>query len=110
MRAWWVCILVLVLPAGAWAQVPAPPDLPDEPIIPIGASAAGLDVGGLTLTAAAARLQNAFADRLQRPVQTRIAGHRAKLRPADIALVFDARKTARRANIAARSTPPAPDG
>jgi lipoprotein-anchoring transpeptidase ErfK/SrfK len=110
MRAWSVAILVLVLPAGASAQVPVPPDPPVEPIIPIGASAAGLDIGGLTLTAAATKLQHAFADRLQRPIQTRVAGRRARLFPADVALVFDARKTARRANIAAKATPPAPDG
>jgi lipoprotein-anchoring transpeptidase ErfK/SrfK len=110
MRAWWVAILVVVLPTGAAAQVPAPPDPPAEPVIPVGASAAGLDIGGLTLTEAAARLQHAFADRLRRPIQTRVAGHRARLYPADIALVFDARKTARRANIAAKATPPAPDG
>jgi lipoprotein-anchoring transpeptidase ErfK/SrfK len=110
MRAWWVAMLVLMLPAGASAQVPVPPEPPAEPIIPIGASAAGLDIGGLTLTAAAAKLQHAYADRLQRPIQTRVAGRRARLFPADIALVFDARKTARRANIAAKSTPPAPDG
>ena len=35
-----------------------PPAPPPEPIIPIGASAAGLDVGGLTLTDAAAKLQH----------------------------------------------------
>ncbi|HEX5617153.1 MAG TPA: L,D-transpeptidase [Solirubrobacteraceae bacterium] len=110
MRACWVAILVLMLPAGASAQVPVPPAPPAEPIIPIGAAAAGLDIGGLTLTAAAAKLQHAFADRLKAPIQTRVAGRRVRLYPADIALVFDARKTARRANIAAKATPPAPDG
>jgi lipoprotein-anchoring transpeptidase ErfK/SrfK len=110
MRAWWVAFLVLVLPAGASAQVPVPPVPPSEPVIPVGASAAGLDIGGLTLTAAATKLQHAFADRLQRPVQARVAGHRARVFPEDLALVFDARKTARRANIAAKATPPAPDG
>jgi lipoprotein-anchoring transpeptidase ErfK/SrfK len=110
MRAWWVAVLVLMLPAGASAQVPVPPPAPHDPIIPIGASAAGLDIGGLTLTAAATRLEDAFAAKLQRPIQTRVAGRRARLRPADIALVFDARKTARRANIAAKATPVAPDG
>jgi lipoprotein-anchoring transpeptidase ErfK/SrfK len=110
MRACWVAVLVLMLPAGASAQVPVPPPPPHDPIIPIGASAAGLDIGGLTLSAAAARLEDAFAAKLQRPIQTRVAGRRARLRPADIALAFDARKTARRANIAAKATPPAPDG
>jgi lipoprotein-anchoring transpeptidase ErfK/SrfK len=110
MRAWWVGFLVFALPTGAHAQVPVPPVPPAEPIIPIGASAAGLDIGGLTLTAAETKLENAFSQRLRRPIQTRVAGHRARLWPADISLVFNARKTARRANIAARSTPPAPDG
>jgi len=45
MRAWWVAILVLMLPAGASAQVPVPPPAPVEPIIPVGASAVGLDIG-----------------------------------------------------------------
>jgi len=110
MRGWWVAILVVTLPAAAAAQVPAPPDPPDEPVVPIGASAAGLDIGGLTLTDAADRLDAAFSARLASPLGVRVAGHRRRLRPAAIDFAFDARKTARRANIAARSTPPAPDG
>jgi lipoprotein-anchoring transpeptidase ErfK/SrfK len=101
---------MLVAPATAGAQTSVPPPPPAEPVIPLGASAAGLDIGGLTLSAAQARLEAAFTARLNQPVQTRIAGHRAKVLPADLALVFDARKTARRANIAARATPPSPDG
>jgi lipoprotein-anchoring transpeptidase ErfK/SrfK len=110
MRAWWVGLVVLIVPAGAHAQVPVPPAPGLEPIIPIGARAAGLDIGGLTLTDAAAKLDKAFSKRLLRPIRTRVAGHRTRLFPADAGLVFDARKTARRANIAARATPPAPDG
>jgi hypothetical protein len=110
MRAWWVVVVVLALPARASAQVPVPPEPPPEPVIPIGAGAAGLDIGGLTLTAAAAKLHQAFDAGLLRPIQTRVAGHRKQLRPADLGLVFDARKTARRANIAgarrsSRATP-----
>jgi lipoprotein-anchoring transpeptidase ErfK/SrfK len=111
MRAWWVAVLVVLMPVGAaGAQVPAPPPPAIEPTIPIGASAAGLDIGGLTLTDAAARLDAAFSAPLARPLEVRVAGHRRRLRPAAIDLAFDALKTARRANIAARSTPPAPDG
>ena len=111
MRVWGALLLMLlVVPATAAAQTPVPPATPPEPVIPVGASAAGLDIGGLTLSVAQARLEAAFTARLNRPVQTRVAGHRAKVWPADLAFVFDARKTARRANIAARATPPAPDG
>ena len=68
MRAWWVVILVLLLPAGASAQVPrARREPPVEPIIPIGATAAGLDIGGLTLPQAAAKLQR----RVRRPRSSR---------------------------------------
>jgi lipoprotein-anchoring transpeptidase ErfK/SrfK len=110
MRASWVAVLVLTLPAGASAQVPVPPVPPAEPVIPVGASAAGLDIGGLTISDAAERLDAAFTAPLAKTLEVRVAGHRRRLRPATIGLEFDARKTARRANIAARSTPPAPDG
>jgi lipoprotein-anchoring transpeptidase ErfK/SrfK len=96
-------LLLLLVPAGAAAQEP-------EPVIPPGAKAAGLDIGGIPLSEAAARLDAAFTAAVAAPVELRVAGHRAKLKPAAIGLVFDPFKTARRANIAAQATPPAPDG
>ena len=108
MRPLLIAVLTLLLiPAGAVAQTPTPTP---EPVIPPGATAAGLAVGGMTLSQAAAALQTAFATPMAAPVEVRAAGHRATLKLASIGFVFDPFKTARRANIAALSTPPAPDG
>jgi hypothetical protein len=102
-------VVLLMLPAAAAAPAPTPTPAP-EPVIPPGAHAAGLHVGGLTLSQAAAAVDQAFAARLAEPIEVRVAGHRSKLSPAAVDLVFDPLKTARRANSAARQTPPAPDG
>jgi len=107
MRLLLAAVLLLTLAAAAAAQEPTPAP---EPVIPPGAKAAGLHVGGLTLSQAAAALDQAFAESLGEPVEVRVAGHRAKLSPGRIDLVFDPLKTARRANAAALATPPAPDG
>jgi lipoprotein-anchoring transpeptidase ErfK/SrfK len=110
MRALLASLAVLLLvPAGAAAQEPTPTPAP-EPVIPLGAKAAGLDIGGQTLSQAAATLDAAFAAQLAERIQVRVAGHRFTLKLARIDFVFDPLKTARRANIAARNTPPAPDG
>jgi hypothetical protein len=98
-----------MLPAAAAAQEPTPTPVP-EPVIPPGAKAAGLHVGGLTLTQAAALLDQTYAEALTKPVEVRVAGHRARLSPKAIDLVFDPLRTARRANVAAQRTPPEPDG
>ena len=100
-----VLAVTLILPAGAAAQEPTA-----EPVIPLGAKAAGLDIGGQTLSQAAASLDAAFTAQLAERIQVRVAGHRFALGIKKIDLVFDPLKTARRANIAARNTPPAPDG
>jgi lipoprotein-anchoring transpeptidase ErfK/SrfK len=84
--------LVLLLPAGALAQ---------EPVIPPGAKAAGLDIGGQTLSQAAATLDAAFAAALAQPIEFRVAGHRKRLDPATIGFGFDPGRTARRAYDAA---------
>jgi lipoprotein-anchoring transpeptidase ErfK/SrfK len=97
--------LLLILPAGAAAQEPTP-----EPVIPPGVKAAGLDIGGQTLSQAAATLDTAFSGQLAERIQVRVAGTRSHLSLAKIDFVFDPLKTARRANIAASKTPPAPDG
>ena len=103
MRAWWVGItVVLTLSIPAYAQA--------EPVIPVGAKAAGLDIGGLTLSDAADRLAGAFSFPLGQPVEVRVAGHRRMLAPADVGLYFDPYKTARRANIAAKAAPAEADG
>jgi lipoprotein-anchoring transpeptidase ErfK/SrfK len=104
-----VLAALLVLPAVAAAQEPTPTPAP-EPVIPLGAKAAGLDIGGQTLSQAAATLDAAFSAQLAERIQVRVAGNRFALKLARIDLVFDPLKTARRANIAARNAPPAPDG
>jgi L,D-transpeptidase catalytic domain len=97
-----VALLVsLLLPAGAAAQ---------EPVIPLGAKAAGLDLGGQTLSQAAANLDAAFATAVAQPIEVRVAGHRFSLQPARIGFGFDSLRTAKRAYDAAIATPPAPDG
>jgi lipoprotein-anchoring transpeptidase ErfK/SrfK len=107
MRLVLAVAILLMLPAAAAAQDPPPPP---EPVIPLGATAAGLPVGGLTLSQAAALLDSTFSAKLARRIQVRVAGTRSHLYTRRIGLVFDALKTARRANIAANATPPAPDG
>jgi hypothetical protein len=107
MRLPLAALIVLTFPAAATAQEPTPAP---EPVIPLGATAAGLHVGGLTLSQAAAVLDQSFAEALTKPIEVRVAGHRSKLRPRRIELVFDPFKTARRAYNAALETPPAPDG
>jgi len=108
-------LVLLVMPAAALAQDPVPTPTPTpapapEPVIPPGAKAAGLDIGGLPLSEAAARLGLAFSNTMAQPFELRVAGHRSVLKLPSIGFVFDPFRTARRANIAARATPPAPDG
>jgi lipoprotein-anchoring transpeptidase ErfK/SrfK len=98
-------VALLLIPAGAAAQEPPP-----EPVIPPGAKAAGLDLGGMTLSQAAAHLDATFAAAMAQPVELRVAGHRSTLKLRSIDFVFDPLKTAKRAYSAATSTPPAPDG
>jgi len=94
----------LACPAGAAAQTPV------EPVIPAGATAAGLDIGNLTISQAEMKLLDVFAVPVSQPVEVRVAGHRKLLDLPSIGFVFDARRTARRANAAALATPPQPDG
>jgi lipoprotein-anchoring transpeptidase ErfK/SrfK len=86
-----VLAVLLVAPAGAAAQPPP------EPVIPPGTTAAGLDVGGLPLSAAAARLEATFGPRLALPIEVRVARHRRVLSPHAAAFAFDAPRTALRA-------------
>jgi len=106
MRRTVIALLALVLfPTTASAQVPPP-----EPVIPPGAKAAGTDVGNLTLSQAAAVLEQRWAGALAQTFEVRVAGRRLRAPMKSIDFVFDPLRTARRANIAARATPPAPDG
>jgi len=116
MRLLFAAILVLlVMPAAALAQDPVPTPTPTptpapEPVLPLGVKAAGLDIGGLPLSEAAARIGLTFSGPMAERYQLRVAGRRANLMLPSIGFVFDPYRTARRANIAARNTPPAADG
>ena len=84
---------LLLLPAGAAAQ--------DDPVLPPGARAGGMELGGQTVSQAAATLDAAFTATLAQPLELRVAGHRKKLDPASIGFAFDPLRSARRAYNAA---------
>jgi L,D-transpeptidase catalytic domain/Putative peptidoglycan binding domain len=92
MRRVFAVMFALLVPAGA-AHAQAPPD----PVIAAGVSAAGLDLSGLTLGAAAGKLYAADAPVLGRPVSVHAAGHRFPLAVTALKLRFDVNRTARRA-------------
>jgi lipoprotein-anchoring transpeptidase ErfK/SrfK len=73
-----------------------------DPVIPVGARVAGLDVGGRSLSEAAELIESEFAVGLDKPVHVRVGGRRRTLTTAAVDLHFDALRSARRANIAAR--------
>jgi hypothetical protein len=58
--------------------------------VPAGTVIAGLDVGGLPESEAAARLQSAFGERLRSPVQVRVGAHRLHFTAAGGGIAFDA--------------------
>ena len=82
--------VLLILPAGAAAQEP-------EPVIPPGASAAGLDLSNQTLSQAAANLDAAFSAAVAQPIEVRVARLRFTLDLTRIGFGFDPARTARRA-------------
>jgi hypothetical protein len=91
MRLLLVAVLALLaFPGAVAAQEP-------EPVIPPGAKAAGLDLGGQTLSQAAASLDLAFSAALAEPIEVRVTRHRFLLRPARIGFGFDPLRTAKRA-------------
>jgi lipoprotein-anchoring transpeptidase ErfK/SrfK len=98
------CALVLALaavPAGAT------PPLPGERIA-AGITAAGVDVSGLTVDEAAARLEQSVGARLQTPIIAQAADVTFTLKPADALVTFDSAQTARRALYAGRVAAGAP--
>lgn len=87
--------------AGTIAAIGDAADL-HNPVIPGGARVAGIDVGGRPLSEAADRIRQRFGARLRSPIHVRAAGHTRTLTTRSIDLRFDALRSARRANIAAR--------
>ena len=102
-----LALAALGFPAGAAAQTPPPPE---EPRIPPGAKAQGVDVGNLTLAEAAALLDTTFGPKFSQPMELRVAGKRFRLRMKQIDFRFEALRTARRAMAAANRVTPQPDG
>jgi lipoprotein-anchoring transpeptidase ErfK/SrfK len=68
-----------------------------EPRIPLGVSAAGIDVSGLTLSEAANRISFLVDAQMNSPLSSRVAGQRFFARVKEFGFQFDARKSARRA-------------
>jgi hypothetical protein len=92
------CALVLALaavPAGAT------PPLPGE-VIAKGITVAGVDVSGLTVDEAAARLQETYGPRLQTDIIAQAADITFTLKAADALVTFDPALSARRALFAGR--------
>ncbi|HET8757991.1 MAG TPA: hypothetical protein VFM58_18360, partial [Solirubrobacteraceae bacterium] len=94
-------LMLAAIGAGSIAAIRAA-GATHDPVIPAGARVAGLDVGGRTLSEAADLIEAEFAVRLRRPIHVRVAGRRRMLTARAVGLRFDALRSARRANIAAR--------
>jgi hypothetical protein len=92
------CALVLALAAVPAA---ATPPLPGETIAN-GITVAGVDVSGLTVDDAAARLQEAFGGRLETDIIAQAADITFKLKAADAVVTFDPALSARRALFVGR--------
>jgi lipoprotein-anchoring transpeptidase ErfK/SrfK len=94
-------LLSATIAAGLAATGPCGADA-DATVIPEGVRVAGLEVGGLTPSAAAERIEAAFGDRLRAPIRVRAAGHRRTLTARFVRLRFDPLRSALRADRAAR--------
>jgi lipoprotein-anchoring transpeptidase ErfK/SrfK len=92
------CALMLALAA---VPADATPPLPGETIAK-GITVAGVDVSGLSVDDAAARLQAAFAGRLETDVIAQAADITFRLKAADAVVTFDPGLSARRALFAGR--------
>ncbi len=101
-----IVLLTLLIPAGASAQTPPPP----EERIRAGVTVAGVDVGNLTVPEATAKLEQTLGPLLAQDVVVSAAGRRFALKMAAIKFKFRADNTALRALYAGRAAPPAPDG
>ncbi|HYH91116.1 MAG TPA: L,D-transpeptidase family protein [Solirubrobacteraceae bacterium] len=95
--------LVLLLAFAAPAAAQQPP--PAEQRIAPGVKAGGLDVGGLTVNEAAAKLQQTYGPPLYNPISVQVAGRRFRLTPKESGLKFDTILTAKRAYHAGVANP-----
>jgi len=88
--------------------VAAPSAVAAEPRIAPGIAAGGLDVSGLTLPEATAKIATQFDAQMNSPLSTRVAGRRFLVRTKELSFKFDAAKSARRAYNAGLVPPTAP--
>jgi hypothetical protein len=103
-----LCLGICMLGAGAAtasAQAPV-----EEPRIRAAVTVAGVDVGGLTVAEAQARLEQTLGPVLAQDVVVTVARRSFTLKMSQINFAFRADKTALRALYAGQDAPPAPDG
>ena len=107
MRVVLVTLLALAAAAPVAAQEPTPTPPPEERIAP-GVSVSGVDLGGLLVEEAAAKLETALGSRLERPVVLKVARRTFPLTPGQARFRWDALATARDAYEAGQAAPPPP--
>lgn len=95
-------LLALFICPATVAQVPppvSPPTVapPPAPTIAPGVRAGGVELDGLTVEQAAARLSSALGPRMRSAITVRVAGRRFRVRPRRLGFRLDAGRTARRA-------------
>ena len=89
--------LRVLLSALALTLLVAAPAMAQEPRIAPGTKAGNLDVGGLTVNEAVAKLQQSYNASMGRPISVQVAGRRYRLTMKKANFAFDAPLTARRA-------------
>jgi hypothetical protein len=94
-----------VASAQAPTPTPTPAPAPAEPTIAPGMKAAGIDLGGLTISQAQQRLTDAAAAPLARNISVHVAGRTFRLTMGRLRFKFDALRTAKRAYYAGRANP-----
>jgi len=92
-------VLAVLAPAAHAQTAPTP----TPPRIASGVSAAGIDVSGLTLDEAAAKIYGASSAALGAPLSTHVAGRSFPLAVSAAKLKLDVNKSARRAYIAGKA-------
>jgi len=95
-------------PPPAPAPAPAPP--PAEPRIRAAVAVAGIDVGGLTVAEAQAKLDQTLGPLFAADVIVAVAGKRFTFKPRKAKFVFRSDATAAQALAAGQAAPPAADG
>jgi lipoprotein-anchoring transpeptidase ErfK/SrfK len=98
-----VLALVAAAPAAAQSPTPTPTPTPTpappapDPVLAAGVRAAGVDLGGQTVSQAEATLNQVYGGPAAADVIVAVAGKRFTLKTAKVKLAFDANRSARRA-------------